>query len=678
MFKIGIDVGGTFTDFVVVRPNETPRYFKTHSTPRDPSEGVLTGLREVAAAYDCTPEELLASTELLIHGTTVATNTLIERKGAKVGLLTTAGFRDLLERREGMKEDRYNLRMSPIEPLVPRYLRLGVPERVRWNGDVATPLDEAAVTQALTALEPEGVEALAVCLLFSYLNPSHEQRIAELIRARFPDMYLSLSHEILPQIKEFDRLSTAVVNAYVGAGFGEYLRHLKERLARLAPLREVLIMQSNGGVAPLDDARRLAVQAILSGPAGGVSGAAFYGQQVGLSKVIGFDMGGTSTDISLIDNAIPHLATEKFEAGWKIAVPMIDMQTLGAGGGSIAQVDAGGILHVGPQSAGADPGPACYGKGGTQPTVTDANLVLGFLDPDNFLAGKARLDRSLAEQALHEHVATPLGLTTVEAAYGVHQVVSTTMAEGIRLLSVKRGVDPRDFALLAFGGASGLHVSRVARHLQIHTVLIPTAAPVLSAYGMLNTDLQYTFSRSYTASLDQIDLEAVRSLTAELEAQGRTRLHAQGIPDSAIEVVLSADMRYLDQVYEVNVPIPDLTQERSSLLTKWASNFHTRYQELYAYHQQEQEIRLVTLRVTLLGRLPRVALPAQGPNGPPALALKGQRRVYLGEWWEVPVYATDKLSPGTDIPGPALLEAPFTTIVVEAGDTARVDPYGGI
>jgi len=352
---------------------------------------------------------------------------------------------------------------------------------------------------------------------------------------------------------------------------------------------------------------------------------------MGLPKVIGFDMGGTSTDISLIDNRIPHLTTEKFEAGWKIAVPMIDMQTLGAGGGSIAQVDAGGILHVGPQSAGAAPGPACYGKGGTHATVTDANLVLGFLDPDNFLAGKARLDQHLAEQALHEHVATPLGLTPVEAAYGVHQVVSTTMAEGIRLLSVKRGVDPRDFALLAFGGASGLHVSRVARHLQIHTVLIPTAAPVLSAYGMLNTDLQYAFSRSYTASLDQVDVEAVRALTAELEAQGRARLHAQGIVDSAIEVVLSADMRYLDQVYEVNVPMPDLAQERSALLHEWASNFHTRYQELYAYHQQQQEIRLMTLRVTVLGRLPRVALPAQEPNDAPALALKGQRRVYLDE-----------------------------------------------
>jgi N-methylhydantoinase A/oxoprolinase/acetone carboxylase beta subunit/N-methylhydantoinase B/oxoprolinase/acetone carboxylase alpha subunit len=678
MFKIGIDVGGTFTDFVVVQDGDTPRYFKTHSTPHDPSEGVITGLRDVAAAYALTPEALLGSTELLIHGTTVATNTLIERKGAKVGLLTTAGFRDLLEMREGMKEDRYNLRMTPVEPLVPRYLRLGVPERVRWNGAVSTALDEAAVEKLLDEFEREGVEALAVCLLFSYLNPHHEQRLAELIRTRFPHMYLSLSHEILPQIKEFDRLSTTVVNSYVGPVFGSYLRHLKERLTALAPLHDVLIMQSNGGVAPIDDAQRLAVQAILSGPAGGVNGAAFYGQQLGLSKVIGFDMGGTSTDISLVENGAPHLTTEQFEAGWKIAVPMIDMQTLGAGGGSIAQVDAGGILHVGPQSAGAVPGPACYGKGGTQPTVTDANVVLGYLDPERFLAGKARLDSRLAEQALNKHVAQPLGFSTIEAAYGVHQVVSTTMAEGIRLLSVKRGVDPREFALVAFGGASGLHVSRVARQLQIRQVYVPTAAPVLSAYGMLNTDLQYAFSRSYTASLAHVDLDAVRALSAELEAQGRARLYAQGVSDDAIEVMRSADMRYLDQAYEVNVPIPDLHQERDTLLQAWAENFHRRYQELYAYHQQAQEIRLVTLRVTVLGRLPRVTLPPQESTETPRLALQGQRRVYLGGWREVPVYATEHLSPGVEIPGPALLEAPFTTIVVEEGDIARVDPYGGI
>ncbi|MGQ4809861.1 hypothetical protein NKDENANG_03297 [Candidatus Entotheonellaceae bacterium PAL068K] len=678
MYKIGIDVGGTFTDLVVVKAGEAPQYFKTPSTPHDPSHGVMNGLQEVAATYHLALDQLLADTALIIHGTTVATNTLIERKGARVGLLTTTGFRDLLEIREGMKEDRYNLRMTPVEPLVPRYLRHGVPERVRWHGGIETPLDEAAVDRSLEALHQEGVEALAVCFLFSYVNPVHEQRVAARIEAKFPGLYASLSHQILPQIKEFDRLSTTVINAYVGPAFGAYLHHLKERFAACRHQRDILIMQSNGGVAPIDDSIQLAVQAILSGPAGGVNGAAFYGQLVGESEIIGFDMGGTSTDISLIKNGAPHLSMEKFEAGWKIAVPMIDMQTLGAGGGSIARVDAGGILHVGPQSAGADPGPVCYGQGGEAPTVTDANLVLGYLEAQNFLGSRVRLDTSLAEQAIAEQLAVPLGLSLVQAAYGVHQVVSTSMAEGIRLLSVKRGVDPREFAILAFGGAAGLHVSRVARQLQIRRVLIPTAAPVLSAYGMLSTDLQYDFSRSYPASLERLDLQAVGSIMAELEAKGREKLRTQGISEEDIEIVRSADMRYLDQIYEVNVPVPDLTQEPALLLTQWSANFHSRYQDLFSYHQLDQEIRLLTLRVAVLGRLPKVTLPTKQTGGRAAATCKGQRRVFLGTWTEIPVYAADGLSPGVDIDGPALIESAFTTILVEAGDRARVDRYGGI
>ena len=443
MYKIGIDVGGTFTDFVVAKESESPRYFKTSSTPADPSEGVLTGLGQVADAFAMSLQELLAATDLIIHGTTVATNTLVERRGAKVGLITTEGFRDLLEMREGLKEDRYNLRMTPVEPLVPRYLRVGIRERTRSNGAVETALDGESLDRALDYLEKEGVEALAVCFLFSYLNPSHEQQALEKIRSRFPGAYVSLSHQILPQIKEFERLSTTVVNSYVGPVFGEYLKNLQERLSLADSDQQILIMQSNGGVAPIDDSRRLAVQAILSGPAGGVSGAAFYGQLMGEERLIGLDMGGTSTDISLIENGTPHLSTEKFEGGWKIAVPMIDIQTLGAGGGSIARVDSGGILHVGPESAGAEPGPACYGEGGTSPTVTDANLVLGYLSAQNFLGGETRLDPELASQAIGQDVATPLGLSTVEAAFGVHQLVSTAIAEGIRLMSVKKGVDPR-------------------------------------------------------------------------------------------------------------------------------------------------------------------------------------------------------------------------------------------
>ena len=579
MYRIGIDVGGTFTDFVVASEGENPRYFKTPSTPHDPSEGVMAGLQDAAAAFDLSLEGFLDQTELVIHGTTVATNTLVERKGSKVGLITTEGFRDLLEMREGLKEDRYNLRMTPMEPLVPRYLRLGVSERVRSNGAVETPLDEESLEQALEYFRKEGVEALAVCFLFSYLNSEHEKRVSEKVRASFPDTYTSLSHEVIPQIKEFDRLSTTVINSYVGPVFGEYLQHLKERFTSFRGLRDVLIMQSNGGVAPIDESSRLAVRAILSGPAGGVSGAAFLGELIKEPKIIAFDMGGTSTDISLIEDGVPHVSTEKFEGGWKISVPMIDIHTLGAGGGSIASVDAGGILRVGPESAGADPGPACYGKGGVYPTVTDANLVLGYLDPDNFLGGRARLSRELAEKALEVHVAGPLGLSTLEAAYGVSRLVSTTISEGIRLMSVQRGVDPRQFAILGFGGASGLQVSQVARQLQVDKVYIPAAAPVLSAYGMLCTDLKYDFSRSYPASLERIDLNGVRSIIAELEDEGREKLRAQGVPDRDIEIRRSADMRYLDQVYEVNIPVPDPSQEDSSLVAELEDNFHRRYQE---------------------------------------------------------------------------------------------------
>ncbi len=677
MYKIGIDVGGTFTDFVVAGEGGQPRFFKTQSTPDDPSIGVMTGLREAAAAYGLSLDQLLGDTDLVIHGSTVATNTLVERKGARVGLITTDGFRDLLEMREGLKEDRYNLRMQPVEPLAARYLRAGVPERVRANGTVERPLDEAALVENLECLVQEGAEALAVCFLFSYLNPSHEQRAWENIRRRFPDMYTSLSHEVIPQIKEFDRLSTTVINSYVGPVFSRYLSRLAERFEAYPQLKDVLIMQSNGGVAPIADSGRMAVRAILSGPAGGVSAAAYIGQLLEEPRVIAFDMGGTSTDISLIENGVPHITNEKFEAGWKIAAPMIDIHTLGAGGGSIARVDEGGILHVGPDSAGAEPGPACYGKGGERPTVTDASLALGYLDASNFLGGRASLDAMAAERALADDVAAPLNLSNVESAYGVFKVVCTTIAEGIRLMSVQRGVDPREFTMMGFGGASGLHASEVARQLQVSKVYIPASAPVLSAYGMLNTDIKYDFFRSYPVSLDRIDLNELRAILDELGAQGRDKLSAQGVSEEAVEIHYSADMRYLDQIYEVTVPLPDPALPDSEFIARLTSNFHRRYEELYSYNQQSQEVRLVTLRVSAVGKLPRIAQLDRTGDGNAASTV-GSRRVYFGEWRDAQTYAADSLLAGTEIAGPAILESDFTTILVWPGDYATVDSMGGV
>ena len=677
MYKIGIDVGGTFTDFVVAAEGGQPRFFKTQSTPDDPSMGVMAGLQEAATEHGLSLDQLLEETDLVIHGSTVATNTLVERKGARVGLITTDGFRDLLEMREGLKEDRYNLRMKPVEPLAARYLRVGVPERIRANGRVERPLDEAALAESLEYLAREGAEALAVCFLFSYLNPSHEQRAWEIIRRRFPDLYTSLSHEVIPQIKEFDRLSTTVINSYVGPVFSRYLSRLAARFEAYPQLKDVLIMQSNGGVAPIGDSSRMAVRAILSGPAGGVSAAAYIGQLLEEPRVIAFDMGGTSTDISLIENGAPHITNEKFEAGWKIAAPMIDIHTLGAGGGSIARVDEGGILHVGPDSAGAEPGPACYGKGGERPTVTDASLVLGYLDAANFLGGRASLDPAAAGQALSGDVGRPLNLSEVEAAYGVYKVVCTTIAEGIRLMSVQRGVDPREFTMMGFGGASGLHASEVARQLQVEKVYIPASAPVLSAYGMLNTDIKYDFFRSYPVSLDRMDLKDLRAILDELGQQGQDKLSAQGVAGEAVEIHYSADMRYLDQIYEVTVPLPDLALPDSEFLDRLTSNFHRRYEELYSYNQQNQEVRLVTLRAAAVGKLPRIA-QLERAGGEKSASPVGSRRVYLGEWRDAPAYAADSLPAGAEIAGPAILESDFTTILVWPGDHAAVDSMGGV
>jgi len=677
VYKIGIDVGGTFTDFVVAGETGQPRFFKTASTPDDPSIGVMAGLQDAADAYGLSLDRFLGDTDLVIHGSTVATNTLVERKGAQVGLITTDGFRDLLEMREGLKEDRYNLRMNMVEPLAARYLRVGVPERVRASGQVERPLDEAALIENLDYLVGEGAEALAVCFLFSYLNPSHERRASEIIHQRYPDLYASLSHEVIPQIKEFDRLSTTVINSYVGPVFSRYLANLAQRFEAYPQLNDVLIMQSNGGVAPISDSARMAVRAILSGPAGGVSAAAYIGQLLGGPKIIAFDMGGTSTDISLIENGVPHVANEKFEAGWKIAAPMIDIHTLGAGGGSIARVDEGGILHVGPESAGAEPGPACYGRGGANPTVTDASLALGYLDADNFLGGRASLDTAATEQALADHVGTPLNLSTVESAFGVFRVVCTSIAEGIRLMSVQRGVDPREFTIMGFGGASGLHASEVARQLEVSKVYIPASAPVLSAYGMLNTDIKYDFFRSYPVSLDRADLNELRSILDELAGQGRDKLLDQGLPAAAVEIQYSADMRYLDQIYEVTVPLPDPTLPDSEFIARLTDNFHSRYQELYSYNQQDQEVRLVTLRVAAIGKLPRIAQSGQRRDDG-AAAPVGSRRIYLGEWQDAPTFAADTLPAGAEIDGPAILESEFTTILVWPGDRATVDAMGGI
>src|SRR5262245_51330290 len=502
-YRIGIDVGGTFTDLVAVDEQGALVLAKCASTPPDPSEGLVTGLGLLASELGTSLRELLAQTETIVHGTTVATNALLERKGAKVGLLTTEGHRDVIEMREGLKDDRYNLRMAPPIPLVPRARRLGVRERLSFDGTVSTPLSLRSLGTAMSSLAKARVEAVAVCYLHSYRNPRHEKQTGRELARRLPGVYVSLSAEVLPQIKEYERVWTTVVNAYVGPALASYLERLAARLTSHGYRGDVLIMQSHGGVAPVRESTRLAAGAVLSGPAGGVAAGRYSARLLGEPNLITFDMGGTSTDIALLQGGEPQLTGEKTVGVAKVALPAIDIHTLGAGGGSVAWVDAGRILHVGPESAGAEPGPACYGKGGIRPTVTDANLVLGFLDPGNFLGGRIRLDAGAARVAV-DQVATQLGTTALRAADGITRVVNTNMAEGIKIVSVRRGVDPRQFALVAFGGAAGLHITEVARLLEIRRVVVPSVAAVLSAWGMLATDLRYELVRSHVSEVGRM------------------------------------------------------------------------------------------------------------------------------------------------------------------------------
>jgi len=681
VYRIGIDVGGTFTDLVAVDDAGRVALAKSASTPTDPSIGVMDGLMLLAESLGRDIPALLRETERIVHGTTVATNALLERKGARLGLLTTEGHRDVLEMREGLKDDRYNLRVPAPEPLVPRARRLGVRERIRADGRIATPLDPRSLAGAIARLKHAGVEAVAVCYLHAYRDARHEAATRKALARALPGVYVSLSSEVLPQIKEYERVCTTVVNAYVGPALSRYLSRLGTRLAQAGYGGSVLIIQSHGGVAPIADAVRLAAGAVLSGPAGGVAGSRYCARLLGEGNLIPFDMGGTSTDISLIEGGEPHLSADKAVAGQRVALPSIDIVSLGAGGGSIAWVDAGGILHVGPMSAGAEPGPACYGKGGTAATVTDANLVLGYLDPRNFLGGRTRLDVGAAERAV-DSVAKRLGTDRVAAAEGIHRVVNTRMAEGIRLVSVRRGVDPRRFAVLAFGGAAGLHVTDVARRLEISRVVVPRVAAVLSAWGMLATDLRYEAVRTHLGDARRVGAAELRRVFAAMEREGRRRL-AEAFR-GPVRIQRAVDMRYGEQIFEVGVPLDGADLDAPDLMKEVVERFHRRHEELYTYSAPDQEVVLVNARLAVVGELPALpeepAVTGRAPTPP-----RATRRVFLGSggngarvggWRTVPVYDLEAVAPGQTVEGPTIFEAATTTVLVRAGERVVVTPLG--
>ena len=665
-WAIGIDVGGTYTDVVLAAPDGTVTVAKA-ATTRNQSDGVMDGLRLAAERVGRSVASLLADTGRIVHGTTVATNALLERKTPLVGLLTTEGHRDVVDMREGLKPDRYNLRMPAPLPLVPRRLRLPVRERMRADGSVEIPLDIESVERALDALAAERVQAVAVCLLHAWRNPAHEVAVADVARRRLPEAFVTTSSEVLPQIKEFERFSTTIANAMVGPIIHGYLKRLQARLRDAGFAGPLFVIMSHGGVASAAEASRLAVGTALSGPAGGIA-AGLALSKTGLgTDLITFDMGGTSTDVALVRGGSASLSSGRFVGDARIALPMLDIVTLGAGGGSIARLDRSGLLQIGPESAGADPGPACYGLGGTRPTVTDANLCLGYLDA--LLGGQRRLDVAASERAI-DSVAAALGLDRAATAAGIHRLVNARMADGVRVATVKRGVDPREHTLLSFGGAAGLHVCAVAAELGITRAIIPVHASVLSAWGMLNTDLRVELMRSQPQG-GGIAAAPLRAAFAEMEAEGRERLHWH---EGALEVSRSADMRYGEQVFEIPVPLDACFDgDDDTTAAAIAEAFHRRHQDLYTYALRDQEVVLVNARCSVTGKFRSAA--AGRTTAPPATPAERTRRVHLGTWIEVPVHSFEALGED-EIAGPCIVEAPTTTALLRPGDRGRFDQRG--
>ena len=672
-YRIGVDVGGTFTDVVLVHDGQLT-IDKHPTTPRDQSEGVLGAIRNLARGLDLELPTLLARTGTIVHGTTTADNTMIELSGAVTGLVTSEGHRDEIEIRRGYKESIWDPALPPPNPICPRRQRYGVPERLDFEGRVVTPLDEDAVRRALRRMKKQGVESLAIVFLFSFVNPVHERRACEIAREELPDVMISVSHEVMPAAPEFERTSTTLVNAYVGPKIERYLGRLGLRLRESGFTGELLIMQSNGGVMPGGYVAQKAVAVMGSGPAGGAIGAAAVARAGGITDFISVDMGGTSYDVSLVRGGEPEV-----KAGWNwhhrylIGLPMVDVQTVGAGGGSIARVESG-TLKVGPQSAGAEPGPVCYGRGGTEPTVTDANVVLGYLNPDSFCGGSMRLDAAAAGAAIRDRVAVPLGMTLVQAADGIARIVNANMANAIRKASAQRGVDPRPLTLVVFGGNGPVHAGMQAAELSIRRILVPKLSPTFSALGLLLTDHVVDEMRSYVTPVGAVDLPRANALLTEMEAAARTAL--AGGKRRRVRCERLAALCYPGQTFDMSVPLAGRGPLTTAGLAKTVERFHQMHEELHTYASRDQEPILRGLRVKAVAIEAKPALPTRRRTSRRATRLGTRRAFFEGAFVPTPRYAGPELGPGQSLRGPAIVEEPFTTIVVYPGQHATIDPYG--
>ncbi len=673
-WRIGVDSGGTFTDVCLFdEEGGVVSVWKVSSTPHDPSEGIAQGVTEALARVAAEAGEIT----YFGHGTTVGTNALIQHRGAKTGLITTDGFRDLLEIGRQKRPDLYDLQADKPPVLVSRDLRLEVPERVRHDGSIETALDLDAVRDAARRLRDAGVAAVAICFLYGFVRPEHEDAARAIVAAEHPAAFLSIGHAVAPEFREYERVSTAVVNAYLGPVMRSYIERLADRLLQLGVVVTPHLTQSNGGIIGFDQAARLPVRTVLSGPSTGVVGAQELGRMVGIPDLITFDMGGTSTDVALLAGGVCRLANEAVVHGYPIKAPMLDIHTVGAGGGSIAFVDSGGLLKVGPRSAGAAPGPVCYDRGNAEATVTDANVVLQTLNPTHLLGGRMKVRQDLARQAV-ARLAEPLGLGVMETAQGILSVVTANMARAIRVISVQRGHDPRDYTLVAFGGAGPLHAARLAREMDIARILVPRNPGILCAMGLLLTDLRADFASTHLLKLGGSALADMERRFDGLRGQAEDWFAAEKIAPAARVTRRTIDMRYAGQNYELPVSVPD-GPVSAATLDVLAEGFAAAHQRLYGFLAEGEVVELVTFRLEATGLVRKAAFAPRAEQGPDAsAAIIGRRDVWLPEAGGIvscPVYDRDRLDAGNRIAGPAIVEQMDATTLILPDMAARVEPY---
>ncbi|WP_301587642.1 hydantoinase/oxoprolinase family protein [Sabulicella glaciei] len=673
-FRIGIDIGGTFTDIVVVGAAGRLLAHKAPSTPEDRTIGVLDAIAGAARALGRDTETLLRDTDLLVHGSTVATNTLLEGKGARVGLLTTEGFRDTLEIRRGLRREVWDHRTPFPPPLVPRRLRLGIGERIGAAGEVLKPLDRESVVRAVEMLRAGGVEAIAICFLNSFRNPAHEQACRAVIQEIWPEIWISCSSDIAPIMGEYERSASVVANAYVGPRVAPYLRALEARLSGLGLRRPLLIVQSNGGALNVAEVAHQPVQMVLSGPAAGVGAIRYFGRDTGSSDLVSIEVGGTSCDVTLMRDGVVQMTDQLDVEGHCIAIPSVEIHTIGAGGGTVGHVDAGGMLQAGPHGAGARPGPAAYGLGGTQPTVTDAQLVLGRLAPGPYAGGALSLDRDKAVRAIEQHLAGPLGLTVEQAAAGLIRLVEQNIQHAVERVSIERGYDIRDFTLIAAGGAGPLHGAAVGRALGCAAVYVPRLAGVFCAFGMCNTDVRLDRVRSWYHRLDDEQPDLLEAAFREMEEQASAALARQGFAREAIRLERGLALRYPGQQWPVSIP-----SEEGLAVDVLRRGFEAAHQRLYGHFQPNGEIEALGLKVAARGHLPMAAptlVDAEIQSWPEPL---GRRPVWINDALgtvSTPIHDGRRLAPGDAVLGPAIIDEATTTLLVEGGQRLRVTAAG--